>query len=365
MLDPQRTTPFRPTPFRYFFLSASCLFLTILAACGASPSSTALVKTLIPAASSSSLRSYALLGDTQPVHDPSIIRQGKTWYLFSTDSPWDPATNYLSIRCSNDESTFTLCGKVFTEMPAWILAKVPGIPGLWAPEISFFNGLYHLYYAGSTLSSQRSVIGLATNPTLDASDPSYKWTDMGEVIESKPGDDFNAIDPSILVDTGGRIWMTYGSYWSGIKQTEIQPLTGLTINPLIHTSLATRPGVPDNPIEGASLVHHDNFYYLFVSIDFCCFSNPGSNDYKQAVGRSSSPNGPFVGTDGTPMMSGGATVLLSGNNAWNAPGGGTVYLDPSTGESIIVFHALDMPGGAPYLWLKHIAWVDDWPTIQQ
>jgi arabinan endo-1,5-alpha-L-arabinosidase len=309
---------------------------------------------------------YALTGDTQPVHDPSIIRQGSTYYAFTTDVLGLPAGNYLPIRCSQDKVSWTACGSIFPNaMPAWVVAKVPGIVGLWAPDISYFNSLYHVYYAGSTLGSQQSVIGLDTNTTLDSTSSAYKWVDQGKVLESNPGNDFNAIDPNILIDTDGSVWMTYGSYWSGIKQRQIDPATGMLLaSNSTRYNLATRPGVHEDPIEGSSLVHHGNYYYLFVSVDFCCNQDIATDDYKEAFGRSASPHGPFVDEYGTLMMNGGGTVLLQGDGNWNAPGGGTAYLDPTNGDSLIVFHALNMPqNGALYLWLKNLDWVNDWPTI--
>src|ERR1700728_1244356 len=180
------------------------------------------------------LATYSLAGDTQPVHDPSIIRQGSTYYAFTTDVIGLPPSNYLPIRCSQDKATWTACGSIFpTAMPAWVVAKIPGIAGLWAPDVSYFNGAYHVYYAGSTLGSQRSVIGLVTNHTLDSTDPTYPWVDQGEVFESNLGTDFNALDPNILIDSDSTIWMTYGSYWTGIKQRQIDPSTGnlLASNP--------------------------------------------------------------------------------------------------------------------------------------
>jgi arabinan endo-1,5-alpha-L-arabinosidase len=314
------------------------------------------------------LATYSLTGDTQPVHDPSIIRQGSTYYAFTTDIMGLPPGNYLAMRCSQDKVNWTACGSIFpAAMPSWVVAKIPGIVGLWAPDVSYFNGAYHVYYAGSTLGSQQSVIGLVTNTTLDPTDPGYKWVDQGEVLESNPGDDFNAIDPNILIDTDGSVWMTYGSYWSGIKQRQIDPSTGMFLaSGPTRYNLATRPGVPNNPIEGASLVHHGNYYYLFVSIDYCCNANIATDNYKEAVGRSSSPQGPFVDEMGTPMLNGGGTVLLQADATWNAPGGGTAYLDPVSGDSLIVFHALNMTQkGALYLWLKNLDWTNDWPSIGQ
>jgi arabinan endo-1,5-alpha-L-arabinosidase len=312
------------------------------------------------------LTSYTLTGNTQPIHDPSIIRQGSTYYAFTTDVFGLPPANYLPIRCSQDKIAWTACGSIFPNaIPAWVNAKVPGIVGLWAPDVSYFNGEYHVYYAGSTLGSQLSVIGLVTNTTLDLTDPAYQWVDRGEVLESRPGNDFNAIDPNILIDTDGTIWLTYGSYWTGIKQRQIDPATGMLLasNPTRY-NLATRPNVKNNPIEGASLVQHGSYYYLFVSIDYCCNQNIATDNYKEAVGRSISPHGPFVDENGTAMMDGGGTVLLKSDGTWNAPGGGTAYLDPTNGDSLIVFHALNMTqNGALYLWVKNLTWSNDWPVI--
>lgn len=312
------------------------------------------------------LTHYAGAGNVSPVLDPSIMRQGTTYYAFSTDVTGSRGSGHLYIRCSQDKLEWRSCGSVFAgAMPAWIANDVPSAAGLWAPDISYFNGLYHLYYCASTLDSNRSVIGLATNATLDPADPAYNWVDRGLVLQSKTSDDFNALDPSILVDTDGSIWLTFGSYWTGIKQRQIDPQTGmlLTAN-LARYDLATRPGVPYNPIEGASLIRHGNYYYLFVSVDFCCETNVAQDNYKEAVGRSTSPHGPFVDEAGTAMLDGGGTVLLEGNAAWNAPGGGTAYMDASTGESLLIFHAQNLSeAGAPYQWLKKLEWVNDWPVI--
>jgi arabinan endo-1,5-alpha-L-arabinosidase len=318
-----------------------------------------------PASGTPSLAADPLTGNVQPVHDPSIIRQGSTWYAFTTDVIGLPPGNYLPIRCSQDKINWSSCGSIFPDaMPAWVTANVPGVIGLWAPDISYFNGLYHVYYCGSTLGSQVSVIGVVTNTTLDSTDPAYKWVDQGQVIASYRGDDFNAIDPNILVDTDGSVWLTYGSYWTGIKQRQIDPVTGkLLLADSTRYNLATRPGVYANPIEGASLIHHGSYYYLFVSIDFCCNPDITTDNYKEAVGRSSSPHGPFTDQAGTSMMNGGGTVVLQGNAEWGGTGGATAYIDPDTGENFLIFHALHLTeNGAMFMWVKNLTWNNDWPS---
>jgi arabinan endo-1,5-alpha-L-arabinosidase len=166
------------------------------------------------------------------------------------------------------------------------------------------------------------------------------------------------------VDGGGSVWMSYGSYWTGIKQVQIDAPTGMVAAGSARYSLATRPGVPENPIEGASIVQQGGYYYLFVSVDFCCNADIATDNYKEAVGRSTSPHGPFLDENGTEMLHGGGTVILSQQGIWNAPGGGTAYVDAETGESLLVFHALNMnENGALYLWLKRIDWQDGWPVL--
>lgn len=303
-------------------------------------------------------------GSVSPVRDPSVIHVSGTWYLFITDNPaW---TGSLPILCSQDAASWHQCGSVFPQMPSWIPAKLPGTSNLWAPDISYFNGEYHVYYTASLVDTENTLIGLATNTTLDPSDPNYHWVDRGMVLESHAGDSINVLDPNILTDSDGRVWLSYGSYWGGIAQREIDPATGLLKDPTAaQINLAARPSVPVHPIEGSSQLFHDGYYYLFVSIDFCCNANLATNNYKMAVGRSTSPHGPFLAQDGTPMLSGGSTVILTGDGTrWMGVGGGTAYNDPGSGATDIVFHAQAMNGGGvASLWFKQIEWVNDWPVV--
>jgi arabinan endo-1,5-alpha-L-arabinosidase len=119
-----------------------------------------------------------------------------------------------------------------------------------------------------------------------------------------------------------------------------------------------------DPIEGTSLVYRGNYYYLFASFDDCCNPDPYQDTYRIMVGRGTSPHGPFTDMNGTPMMQGGGTQLLAGNGTtWNAPGGGTVYLDPQGGD-LITFHALHLPDGAAYVFVNSLTWPNGWPHIQ-
>ena len=164
---------------RYTLLAPLALCLLLLICCGGSGGSGTTPPPPPPVTYPELPSSNSLTGNTEPVHDPSIIMQGATYYSFTTD-PGGLASGNLAIRCSQDKLAWMMCGTpghgdhVFDQIPSWVQAAVPGVSGLWAPDISFFNGLYHVYYAGSTFGSNVSVIGLATNTTLDPTTPTLE-----------------------------------------------------------------------------------------------------------------------------------------------------------------------------------------------
>jgi arabinan endo-1,5-alpha-L-arabinosidase len=315
---------------------------------------------------------FSLTGDVTPVHDPSLSYEDGTYYSMTTD-PGGTTANFLQIRSSTDKINWTGSGHVFDTIPDDVAAYFAPtvLTSLWAPDVSYFNGLYHVYYVGSEFGTNTSLIALATNPTLDPSDPTYKWTNQGIVISSNSSSSYNTIDPSILVDTDSsgnltHVWMSFGSYFGGIYEVEIDPATGMqsATNTAI-TSVATRPGVPNNPIEGTSLVKHNGYYYLFASFDYCCQPQPAQDNYKIAVGRSSSAQGPFADMNGTSMLEGGGTILLQSGTDWTAPGGATVLIDPTHGD-LIAYHALSVAGNYDdYLFVDSLTWPNDWPVITQ
>jgi arabinan endo-1,5-alpha-L-arabinosidase len=328
-----------------------------------SSGSTATASFSVVIAGAGPLSNYEFTGDTSPVHDPSIIRQGSTYYVFSTDAS-STQGGFIPIRCSTDKIVWSACGYVFAALPTWIATAVPQATEIWAPDVSYFNNAYHVYYAVSSFGSNVSAIGLVTNTTLDSTDPNYSWVDQGLILQSFSSDNFNAIDPNILIDAGGSVWLNYGSFWTGIYQQQIDPATGQIQSGSAINHLAERASeVANDPIEGASMVYANGFYYLFVSWDYCCEANPAQSDYKIVIGRGSSPNGPFLDESGVDMATGGGTILLQGNATWAGPGGQTAYIDPTDGD-LIVFHALSLSqNGLDFLFVRSLTWANGWPVI--
>lgn len=199
---------------------------------------------------------------------------------------------------------------VFKTPPEWIAKIVPGNRRLlyWAPDIIKLGDRYLLYYAVSTFGKITSAIGLATNPTLDPADPAYRWTDQGFVVRTQEGDDHNAIDPSVFHDNDGSLWMSFGSYWSGIKLVQLDPLTGKRLSPDSKlVSLAY-----NDSIEASCLCRHDDYYYLFVNWGSCC-QGPKST-YNIRIGRSRTVTGPYLDKGGVDMLHRGGSLFLATTN---------------------------------------------------
>src|ERR1035441_458928 len=207
-----------------------------------------------------------LSGDVEGVHDPVIIKQKGTYYVFCTGVGHGGTGGIIPIRTSKDLIHWTNAGTALPGIPDWGKREIPGARDAWAPDISYYKGKYHLYYALSTFGSQNSAIGLATNPTLDPADPKYNWTDEGMVLRSfQDKGDWNAIDPNLVVENEDTVWLNWGSYWSGIKMRRLDPDTGKPSDkyPTLY-SLCSRPR--EAPIHGSVeapfIVRHDDLWYL-------------------------------------------------------------------------------------------------------
>ena len=313
-------------------------------------------------------QALTLTGDYPITHDPSIGRDGNTYYVFATTS--NAEEGQFPIRCSSDLLNWKLCGHVFDKIPAWIHEVSPTTRDMWAPDISFFNGKYHLYYAYSMFGVNTSGIALATNGTLDPQSPKYHWQDEGLVLNSAHGDDLNAIDPNIVFDEKGQPWLSFGSFWGGIKMRRIDAATGKpsaadpTIYPLAarvkpENAEPPQPGLPADwqAIEAPFIVHHGDYFYLFVSFDLCCRGTKSS--YRTMVGRATHVTGPYLDEEAKPMLEGGGTQILWPNSRWLGPGGESVLQRPE--GDLLVFHAYAAVTGKPALQISTLTWDNGWP----
>ena len=291
------------------------------------------------------------------VHDPEIVKENGVYYRFSTGQG-------IAVAKSVDLRAWEDCQPVFKENPLWTSKAIPGSTWFWAPDISFHDGEWRLYYSVSTFGSQKSAIGLCVNKTLDQTSPDFGWKDLGCVLQSDQTCAYNAIDPAVFSDFDGEEdYLLFGSFWGGLFAV---PLTkeGFVVKDAPVTNIATRNTQP-NPVEGGFVFKHQNFYYLFASYDFCCRGT--ASTYHIVCGRSQKPLGPYLDMFGKPFLEGGGDTLRDSFSfdRWAGPGHNSVFKDDD-GKIYLVYHAYDRSDdGKSVLQIEELFFEDGFPSVKE
>ncbi len=302
--------------------------------------------------------------------DPSVVRgDDGAWYAYGTSDPLrsGEAPAPIPQARSTDLVHWTYAGAAFTAAtrPSWATPTA----GLWAPDIRRIGTRWLLYYVvtDTTLDPDPgdSAVGVATAPT-----PTGPWTDSGTPLVAPrpaPGGGFLwTFDPAVLTATDGSHYLYYGSYFGGIFVTRLSP-DGLHV-----VGAATRVAI-DNRYEGAYVVRHGGWYYLFASAANCC-AGP-TTGYSVFAGRSRSPLGPFTDANGVSLNQsrvGGTPVISQNGNRWVGAGHNAVVTDLS-GQDWLAYHAIDR--NDPYLdepfginrrpmLLDRLDWIGGWPVVR-
>jgi arabinan endo-1,5-alpha-L-arabinosidase len=276
------------------------------------------------------------------------------YYMFSTGMG-------VGVMSSADMNEWKFEPSVLKEIPQWAMDTVRGYRGhTWAPDISFHNGLWHLYYSCSTFGKNGSAIGLAVNKTLDPKSPDFGWVDKGMVIAShRHQDNWNAIDPNIIVDKRGNPYMTFGSFWDGIQLIQLskkdfrtptsKPVTisrrigrKISKEEIDKVEFYTIEGkdtieAGQNAVEAPFIYKRGKYYYLFVSFDYCCRGERST--YRTVYGRSKRITGPYYDQKGQPMEKGGGTDLYGPNEEFFGVGHCSVY--DFDGQTYFISHAYE------------------------
>lgn len=283
------------------------------------------------------------------VHDPSVMKADDGYYyMYQTDASYGnahEAGGHFHCRRSQNLVDWEYLGGTMQESPAWVKEKLNTLRaeeglapienpnyGYWAPVVrKIRNGLYRMYYCivvndnidGENSWGERAFIGL-----METADPaSNQWEDKGYVICSssdKGMNDYgrpsasdwnayfkyNAIDPTLVITSDNRHWLTYGSWHSGFATIELNPETGKTMNELpspwaiqdnSYGALVATRGDSNNrwqASEGPDVVYRDGYYYMFIAYGQLEVA------YNTRVVRSVNPEGPYVDMLGNSATSG-------------------------------------------------------------
>lgn len=340
----------------------------------------ALSVTLMAQGQQHHLRHVPFTTETPMVHDPVMacekILSGdgtsasdSTYYIFATGMGIQQMT-------SKDRKTWTLLpNPVMSVIPQWTRDSVPGFRHhVWAPDVVLWHGRWWLAYSCSTFGRNGSAIGLLSTRLLS----SGLWDDEGCIVTSREKrDNWNAIDPNFVIDYNDQPWLTWGSFWDGIQLARLDNTMHIVRGEQPRT--IARRYAPDykspepnptskyagtNAIEAPFIFKHDGYYYLFVSWDYCCQGS--KSNYRVAVGRSKTIDGPYLDCKGVDMRYGGGDIFLEGDKKkYEAAGHCAVYhID---GQDIFICHgySIDLQG-ASVLIQRPISWTTDgWPTLNK
>lgn len=327
------------------------------------------------------------------VHDPSIYKADGKYYIFGS---------HMSTAVSDDLRTWTSLGdgykvkdQIYYELMAnedafaYAGSKKSLIPTddrawhVWAPDVIYNEdtGLYYLYFC-TTSTWNASNLCYATSENIEGP---YEWkgaliysgftaetldaTDVAEYVDRDTAKDRyikksneynfnkypNAIDPTVLYDGEGRLWMVYGSWSGGMYLLELDKATGEVIHPEEDEANRVDPyfgkrllGGNHSSIEAPYILYDEEsgYYYLFVS--YGGLAREGG--YQIRVFRSETIDGDYVDMNGEyPMDTNNPEhypygLKLSGNYflpslemAYMATGHNSAFIDED-GKKYIVNH---------------------------
>lgn len=331
------------------------------------------------------------------VHDPSIVKDGDTYYIFGSHLAGAKSTDLMNWEMigSGVNAGNPIIPDARKEMPeafAWARTNT-----FWAPDvIKLPDGKYYMYYCNCEGSSPLSCMGLAVSDNIEG-----PYKDLGIFLKSgmtsEPGEDGdaydatvdpNAVDPCVFYDKEGKLWMIYGSYSGGIFALELDEKTGLPMEKGYGRKLL---GKNHLRIEGAYVQYNPqtDYYYMFLS--FGGLDSDGG--YNIRVCRAKTPDGPYYdsmghdmiecqGADGSFFDDKAAQeygVKLMGNYKWKwqegengkdrkgyvSPGHNSTIYEEESGKYFIIFHTRREKSGESHQVRVHQMFFneDGWPVI--
>jgi len=282
--------------------------------------------------------------------DPNLVQaKDSFFYAYSTQASWKKENfggdYFLPILRSKNLVSWEVVGDALTKKPNW---KSAG--GIWAPDATFYNNTYFLYYSYSVWGDPNPGIGVATSDR-----PEGPFTDHGKLFLSKEIGVNNSIDP-FFFEEQGKPYLIWGSF-NGIYATELSE-DGLHVK-------GDKFKIGGNAYEGSYIYKKDGYYYYLGSTGTCCEGEKST--YQVKVTRSAAFKGPYIDREGKPLLENGGTLLLqkdAGPDGFIGPGHNGDIVTDKAGQTWIIYHAFDkkQPTRRVML-LDKILWQQGWPFI--
>ncbi|HEY1607310.1 MAG TPA: glycoside hydrolase family 43 protein [Allosphingosinicella sp.] len=229
--------------------------------------------------------------------DPSIVRVGADYYIATSTFEWFPG---VRIHHSRDLVHWRLAARPLNRASQLDMRGNPDSCGVWAPDLSWKDGLFHLLYtdvkrygrtttAGASGASLRDFHNvLVTAPAIEG-----PWSDPVHLNSS-------GFDPSFFHDEDGRSWLL-NMLWdhrpgrnrfAGIVAQEYDAAQRALVGERVNIFRGTPLGLT----EGPHLYRRGDFYHLLVA--------EGGTQWGHAVtmARSRDLFGPYALHPETPLL---------------------------------------------------------------
>ncbi|CAG7648418.1 hypothetical protein PAESOLCIP111_05596 [Paenibacillus solanacearum] len=251
--------------------------------------------------------------------DPSVIRtsDGK-YYAYPTGGSGIKGYSSSDLVQWKDE------GQVLKAIDSF------GDKNFWAPHVVEYKSKYYMFYS-AVKGEEKMHINVAV-----ADSPKGPFKDM--LKEPLLNYEYGTIDPYILVDDDGKIYLYYSNNLLPFGDKKISDINVVELNEDM-SSLKGKPVSVSKPEqswekqsgsnewnEGAAVLKHDGTYYLMFSAN--CYCN---RKYSVGYATSKSPTGPFVKYKDNPILSADHTKV-------SGPGHHSIILSPDGKEWWIMYH---------------------------
>ena len=245
--------------------------------------------------------------------DPDVVWTGRSYVAAATGD----ASEHVQSATSGDLIGWKAGPDLLPTLPAWAAS---GFGKVWGPTIDRVANRWILWFSAATESTGTECIGWASSSSVTG--PYVSSSTVPTVCQSQSG---GSIDPSVTMNNAGTrylLWKNDGNCCGDESNLWSQPLArdGVTVVGQPSLLLSYEPGWETGPtakestVEGPSVLHLDDHYFLLVS------GNGYLTDtYGMGVALCRTLSGPCAAQSADPVLS--ATSDVAG------PGGGSAFFD--------------------------------------
>lgn len=212
--------------------------------------------------------------------DPSILRVGDDYYIATSTFEWFPG---VQIYHSKDLINWKLIARPLNRVSQLDMKGANASEGVWAPCLSYENGVFYLIYTNLRLWTYAGPRDL-DNYLVTTTDITGDWSEPIYLNSS-------GFDPSLFHDEDGRKWLV-NQLWdhrigknkfAGILLQEYSPEEKRMVGSITNIFMGTDLGL----VEAPHIYKRNGYYYLMTA--------EGGTTFKHAVtlARSRTLEGPY------------------------------------------------------------------------